>query len=37
VTVHELLQSFDEWTLEYVPREANDRADGLVNEALDQA
>ncbi|MGQ3413349.1 ribonuclease HI [Natrinema sp. LN54] len=37
VTVHEILQAFDEWTLEYVPREVNDRADGLVNEALDQA
>jgi len=37
VTVHELLRSFDEWTLEYVPREVNDRADGLVNEALDRA
>ncbi|ELZ09747.1 ribonuclease HI family protein [Natrinema thermotolerans] len=37
VTVHELLRAFDEWTLEYVPREVNDRADGLVNEALDRA
>ncbi|ELZ17743.1 ribonuclease H [Haloterrigena salina JCM 13891] len=37
VTVHELLGAFDEWTLEYVPREVNDRADGLVNEALDAA
>ncbi len=37
VTVHELLREFDEWTLEYVPREVNDRADGLVNEALDRA
>ena len=37
VTVRELLSSFDEWTLEYVPREVNDRADGLVNEALDAA
>jgi ribonuclease HI len=32
----ELLSSFDEWSLEYVPREVNDRADGLANEALDQ-
>ncbi|ELY55251.1 ribonuclease H [Natronococcus amylolyticus DSM 10524] len=32
----ELLSSFDDWTLEYVPREVNDRADGLANEALDQ-
>ncbi|WP_254764574.1 ribonuclease HI [Natrinema marinum] len=37
VTVHELLAAFEEWTLEYVPREVNERADGLVNEALDQA
>jgi len=37
VTVHELLAAFDEWTLEYVPRDVNERADGLVNEALDQA
>jgi ribonuclease HI len=37
VTVHELLAEFDEWTLKYVPREVNDRADGLVNEALDRA
>ncbi|SEP97422.1 ribonuclease HI [Natrinema salaciae] len=37
VTVHELLQSFDEWTLEHVPREVNSRADELANEALDRA
>ncbi|MBZ6496264.1 ribonuclease HI [Natrinema longum] len=37
VTGHELLREFEEWTLEYVPREVNDRADGLVNEALDHA
>ncbi|WP_312908107.1 ribonuclease HI [Natronosalvus caseinilyticus] len=37
VTVHELLREFDEWTLEHVPREVNDRADALANEALDQA
>ncbi|WP_440771596.1 ribonuclease HI [Natronorubrum sp. DTA28] len=36
VTVHELLAAFDEWTLEHVPREVNDRADELANEALDQ-
>lgn len=35
VTVHELLESFDEWTLEHVPREVNERADRLANEALD--
>ncbi|MFC4541544.1 ribonuclease HI [Halosolutus amylolyticus] len=37
VTVHELLAAFDEWTIEHVPREVNDRADGLANEALDAA
>ena len=31
----ELLSSFGEWTLEHVPREVNDRADDLANEALD--
>ncbi|MWV39651.1 ribonuclease HI [Natrialba sp. INN-245] len=36
VTVHELLSAFDEWTLEHVPREVNDRADALANEAMDQ-
>jgi ribonuclease HI len=36
VTVHELLSSFDDWSLEYVPREVNDRADGLANDALDR-
>lgn len=36
VTVHELLATFDEWTIEHVPREINDRADDLANEALDQ-
>ncbi|TYL36248.1 ribonuclease H [Natronococcus pandeyae] len=36
VTALELLSSFDEWTLEHVPREVNNRADGLANEALDQ-
>ncbi|SDJ61896.1 ribonuclease HI [Natronorubrum texcoconense] len=36
VTVHELLAAFDEWSLEHVPREVNDRADELANEALDQ-
>ena len=35
VTVHELLSVFDEWTIEHVPREANERADELANEALD--
>ncbi|WP_410765449.1 ribonuclease HI [Haloferax sp. DFSO60] len=37
VKVHELLQNFDRWSLEHVPREINDRADSLANEALDNA
>lgn len=36
VTALELLSSFNEWTLEHVPRAVNDRADELANEALDQ-
>jgi len=35
VDVHELLRSFDDWSIEHVPREVNDRADELANEALD--
>lgn len=35
VTVHELLRAFDRWSLEHVPREINERADELANEALD--
>jgi ribonuclease HI len=35
VTVRELLQHFDRWTLQHVPREVNQRADELANEALD--
>ncbi len=35
VTAHELLRSFDEWSIEHVPREVNDRADELASEALD--
>ncbi|MFC4552955.1 MULTISPECIES: ribonuclease HI [Halorussus] len=35
VTARELLTNFDEWTLQHVPREINERADKLVNEALD--
>ncbi|WP_247729373.1 ribonuclease HI [Halovivax limisalsi] len=35
VTVREHLSAFDEWTIEHVPREVNDRADELANEALD--
>lgn len=35
VRVRELLREFDEWSLDHVPREINDRADELANEALD--
>ncbi|MFC6872008.1 ribonuclease HI [Halobellus marinus] len=35
VRVLELLDAFDRWTIEHVPREVNDRADSLANEALD--
>jgi ribonuclease HI len=35
VRVRELLDGFDRWSLEHVPREINDRADRLANEALD--
>ena len=31
----ELLTEFDRWSIEHVPREINDRADELANEALD--
>jgi len=37
VRVRELLDRFDEWTLEHVPREINERADELANDALDDA
>ena len=37
VRVLELLQAFEEWTIDHVPREVNDRADDLANEALDDA
>jgi ribonuclease HI len=37
VRARELLDRFDEWTLEHVPREINERADKLANEALDDA
>ncbi|MFC6826416.1 ribonuclease HI [Halopelagius fulvigenes] len=37
VRVRELLERFDRWSLEHVPREINDRADSLANEALDHA
>ncbi|MFB6281401.1 MAG: ribonuclease HI [Haloferacaceae archaeon] len=31
----ELLDGFERWSIEHVPREVNDRADDLANEALD--
>jgi len=37
VDVRELLADFAEWSLEHVPREINDRADELADEALDDA
>ncbi|WP_248515084.1 ribonuclease HI [Salinarchaeum laminariae] len=37
VRAMELLQQFEEWSLQHVPRELNDRADALANEALDDA
>ncbi|MGM0399337.1 MAG: ribonuclease HI [Halobacteriota archaeon] len=37
VRVHELLERFDDWSISHVPREVNDRADDLANEALDDA
>lgn len=35
VTARELLDGFDDWSLEAVPREVNRRADDLANAALD--
>ena len=35
VRVRELLERFDEWSIDHVPREINARADELLNEALD--
>ncbi|WP_207587442.1 ribonuclease HI [Halomontanus rarus] len=37
VTTLELLSAFEEWSLEHVPREVNDRADALANEAMDRS
>lgn len=37
VRVRELLAAFEEWSLSHVPREINERADTLLNEALDDA
>lgn len=36
VTVLELLERFDEWSITAVPRSVNERADRLANEALDE-
>ena len=36
VTVRELLDAFDDWSIAHVPRELNERADDLANEALDE-
>jgi ribonuclease HI len=35
VEVMSLLSGFDDWSLQHVPREINERADELANEALD--
>lgn len=35
VQAREHLMAFDDWSIEHVPREINDRADELANEALD--
>jgi ribonuclease HI len=35
IQVRELLTDFDDWQIEHVPREINDRADELANDALD--
>jgi ribonuclease HI len=35
VRARELLKEFDRWSLEHVPREINDRADSLANEAFE--
>ena len=37
VRVHELLAGFEDWSIDHVPREVNERADDLANEALDRA
>jgi len=37
IEVHELLVEFDEYSITHVPRETNDRADELANQALDDA
>lgn len=35
VRARELLMEFDDWRIEHVPRDINDRADELANDALD--
>jgi ribonuclease HI len=35
IEVRQLLDGFERWSLEHVPRELNERADKLANEALD--
>lgn len=35
VRVREILRGFEDWEITHVPREVNDRADELANEALD--
>ncbi|MFC7097549.1 ribonuclease HI [Halobaculum marinum] len=35
VTARELLERFDRWSIEHVPRELNERADELANEAFE--
>jgi len=37
VSVHEFLSGFEDWSIKHVPREVNERADDLANEALDHA
>ena len=36
VTARELLERFEDWSIEHVPRSVNERADRLANEALDE-
>ena len=37
VDVHELLADFEDWSITHVPREVNERADELANDAFDDA
>lgn len=36
VQVYEALESFDRWDITYIPREANERADALANDAFER-